>query len=103
MAKGKRPIKKEVKQEAVIEPFFEPVIEQSADPSEITATMESVDSNEVPVTVTGKKIQPNTHLAKRKTGVSLRNIQTGVIISSNLDERTARVMVRDYPTKVEIV
>ncbi len=99
MAKGKRPIQEEGKQEAVIDP----VIEQSADPSEITATMESVDSNEVPVTVTGKKIQPNTHLAKRKTGVSLRNIQTGVIISSNLDERTARVMVRDYPTKVEIV
>jgi hypothetical protein len=99
MAKGKRPIQEEVKQEAVIEP----VIEQSADPSEITATMEAIDSNEAPVTVTGKKIQPNTHLAKRKTGVSLRNIQTGVIISSNLDERTARVMVRDYPTKVEIV
>ncbi len=99
MAKGKRPIQEEGKQEAVIEP----VIEQSADPSEIIATMEAVDSNEAPVTVSGKKIQPNTHLAQRKTGVSLRNIQTGVIISSNLDERTARVMVRDYPTKVEIV
>lgn len=99
MAKGKRPIQEEGKQEAVIDS----VIEQSADPSEITATMESIDSNEAPVTVSGKKIQPNTHLAKRKTGVSLRNIQTGVIISSNLDERTARVMVRDYPTIVEIV
>jgi hypothetical protein len=93
----------ELQQEPTLEPTLDIVVEQSADPSEITATIEAVNLDEAPVTISGKKIQPSEHLSTRKSGVSLRNIASGKIVSSNIDERIARQMVRDFPTKVEIV
>lgn len=105
MANRKRSLQQEVKQEQTL---IEPVQEQIQEPvlveyvDTITATIQAVDSTEQPVTIQGKKIQPSEHRSK-KQGVALRYIATGQTASSSIDERVAKQMVRDFPTKVEIV
>lgn len=68
----------------------------------ITATIEQANSTEEPATVQGKKIQPAAHLAAQKTGVYLRNKQTGKIISGPISEKVAKQQVAMWPNKIEI-